>query len=113
MCVCLQQELEKALSKVTMKFNDHHYQQVQEAYGILGKTQVHVHVQYRSDARYNERTFCVHVQTCLSLCATAFASAYRVCLLILTYWPNAFVFAHERIHLSSRAYFAVGHNAFA
>lgn len=35
-----QQELEGALSKVTMKFNAHHYQQVQEAYGILGKTQV-------------------------------------------------------------------------
>ena len=25
-----------------MKFNSHHYQQVQEAYVILGKTQVHV-----------------------------------------------------------------------
>lgn len=38
----IEQELERALSKVTMKFSAHHYQQVQEAYGILGKTQTAV-----------------------------------------------------------------------
>ena len=38
----MQQELEGALSKVAMKFDAHHYRQVQEAYGILGKTQVNI-----------------------------------------------------------------------
>ena len=35
-----QQELERALSKMALKFNAHHYGQVQQAYCILGKTQV-------------------------------------------------------------------------
>jgi hypothetical protein len=37
-----EQELEKALSKVALKFNAHHYGQVQQAYCILGKTQTAV-----------------------------------------------------------------------
>jgi hypothetical protein len=38
----IEQELEKALLKVTMKFSAHQYQQVQQAYSILGKTQTAV-----------------------------------------------------------------------
>lgn len=73
-----QQELEGALSKVTMKFNAHHYQQVQEAYGILGKTQVntvtclyiHVHVNFVD-------TLCRHhVCKCLVF-AWAFFTVWR------------------------------------
>jgi hypothetical protein len=38
----IEQELERALSKVALKFNAHHYGQVQQAYCILGKTQTAV-----------------------------------------------------------------------
>ena len=50
----------------------------------------HLYVQYHSDARYNERVFCVCVQTHLSPCATMFASAC------------------ERVRLSSSIYFSMG-----
>ena len=80
MCLHLQQELEKALSKVTMKFNDHHYQQVQEAYGILGKTQVHVHVRSICFHMYN-----VLVSTCTTLQAYMLirsqGTVFHVCML--------------------------------
>ncbi len=36
----MQQELVAALAKVCLKFNAHRYEQVQEAYRILGRTQV-------------------------------------------------------------------------
>ena len=38
--VFVQRELEDALAKVCVKFDAHCYDQVQEAYRILGKTQV-------------------------------------------------------------------------
>ena len=39
-CILLQKELEGALSSVCRQFNVRSYEQVQSAYGILGKTQV-------------------------------------------------------------------------
>ena len=38
--IFVQRELEDALAKVCVKFDAHCYDQVQEAYRILGKTQV-------------------------------------------------------------------------
>ena len=80
-------------------------------------------IQYRSDARYNERAFafacnrvCVRVQPRLRSWATAFAFACnRVCFRVQTRAPlitNAFASTHERVRLPTIAFRSIT-NAFA